>query len=70
MLISEAHSRVDEGARAELGSRLLGGALEGKVWEDSRGGVVGQGDEEGLRGATLDGADDELANAGDVLYTS
>lgn len=70
MLVGEGDARVDEGAGAEVRLRLLGRELEGELGEGRGGGVVGEGDVVVLRGGAGDGADDEVADVGEVLGCS
>lgn len=67
MLVGEGDARVDEGARGEDGTGLLGGGLEGEVREEGGGGVVGEVDVEDVGGGMVDCADDELTDARGVL---
>lgn len=67
MLVGEGDARVDEGAGAEVRLRLLGRELEGELGEGGGCGVVGEGDVVVVGGGTGDGADDEVADVGEVL---
>lgn len=67
MLVGKGDAGVDEGAGIEVRFRLLGRELEGELGESRGGGVVGEGDVVVLRGRAGDGADDEVANVGEVL---
>ena len=65
--MGEGDAGVDERARREDRTGLFCGGFEGEVREESGRSVICEGNEVGVCGAALDGADDEFTNARDVL---